>query len=404
MRSDPADELVLMPSLKAHVGSRGGLVLTQKFLNGVAEYAKSWPGRVTALVEISKTYSSDMDHVEVLPDDGKAPLELRPGNAAELRARLAKSAAVLGFLSPYELDTTRLCQDVGVPMILTSEYSPHTEMQIIDAGTRNPLLRWRRKRWVKQAEKKRLEALAIAAGLQCSGTGAFEHYRRFNPNTLLFFDNRVPQNQVLDTRSLDSKLSTLGDRRPLRLAFGGRLIAMKGALELPRVAQALKRNGTPFTLDIYGRGDLEEALRRDITRLGLQDQVKLRGAMDFETGWIPTLKNDVDVFVCCHPQGDPSSTYPEVMSCGVPIVGYDNEAFVGIVRESRSGWLAPMNDAQSVANIITRLDREREEIAVSARAARDFAALHAFELTFAARTKHLIRSSRLPNSIRQQLG
>ena len=63
-----------------------------------------------------------------------------------------------------------------------------------------------------------------------------------------------------------------------------------------------------------------------------------------------------------------------------------------------------MNDAQSVASIITRLDREREEIAVSARAARDFAALHAFELTFAARTKHLIRSSRLPNSIRQQLG
>lgn len=404
MRSDHADELVLMPSLKAHVGPRGGLVLTQKFLNGIAEYAKSWPGRVTALVEISKTPTSDMDHVEVVPDQGRAPLELRPANPASLRARLAQAAAVLGFLSPYELEATRLCRDIGVPMILTSEYSPHTEMQIIDAGTRNPLLRWRRKQWVTQAEKKRLEALAIASGLQCSGTGAFEHYRPFNQNTMLFFDNRVPAAQVLDVASLESKLARLSERRPLRLAFGGRLIAMKGAMELPRVANALRRQGTPFTLDIYGRGDQEEALRREIGRSGLQDQVQLRGAMDFEKGWIPTLKNDVDLFVCCHPQGDPSSTYPEVMSCGVPIVGYDNEAFVGIVRESKSGWLAPMNDANAVADVIQRLDRERAEIATSARAAREFAALHAFELTFAARTKHLIRSSRLPSSIRNQLG
>lgn len=404
MRSDHTDELVLMPSLKAHVGHHGGLVLTQKFLNGIAEYAKSWPGRVTALVEISKAPTSDMDHVEVLPDVGKAPLELRPATPASLRSRLAQAAAVLGFLSPYELEATRLCRNVGVPMILTSEYSPHTEMQIIDAATRNPLLRWRRKQWVTQAEKKRLEALAIAAGLQCSGTGAFEHYRPFNQNTMLFFDNRVPAAQVLDAASLESKIAKLSERRPLRLAFGGRLIAMKGAMELPRVADALRRQGTPFTLDIYGRGDQEEAMRREISRLGLQDQVQLRGAMDFETGWIPALKNDVDLFVCCHLQGDPSSTYPEVMSCGVPIVGYDNEAFVGIVRESGSGWLAPMNDANAVANVIQRLDRERAEIAESARAARDFAALHAFELTFAARTKHLIRSSRLPSSVRSQFG
>ena len=404
MRADYADELVLMPSLKANVGPRGGLVLTQKFLNGIAEYAKSWPGPVTALVEVSEAPTSDMDRVEVLPDAGRAPLELRPPTEASLRTRLSRAAAVLGFLSPYELEATRLCHDIGVPMILTSEYSPHTEMQIIDSGTRNPLLRWRRKQWVTQAEKKRLEALAIAAGLQCSGTGAYEHYRPFNRNSLLFFDNRVPAAQVLDPTSLDSKLARLSERRPLRLAFGGRLIAMKGAMELPRVADALRRNGTPFTLEIYGRGDQEEALRREVGRLGLQEQVKLRGALDFETGWIPTLKRDVDLFVCCHPQGDPSSTYPEVMSCGVPIVGYDNEAFVGIVRESRSGWLAPMNDALAVANLITRLDRERTEIAASARAARDFAALHAFELTFAARTKHLIRSSRLPASVRQQLG
>ena len=30
----------------------GGLVMTQKFLDGTAEYARTWPGPVTSLVEL----------------------------------------------------------------------------------------------------------------------------------------------------------------------------------------------------------------------------------------------------------------------------------------------------------------------------------------------------------------
>lgn len=387
-------ELVLLPSLRAHRGPRGGLVLTQKFLHGVAQYAKTWPGQVTALVELSTTPTSDMDHVEVMPEPGRAPLELRPDTPAGLRARLGNAAAVLGFLSPDQLEVAEVCEDLGVPLIFTSEYSPATEMQIIDAGTRNPLLRWRRKLWVRQAEKKRLHALRIAPGLQCSGTPAYEHYKPFARDTLLFFDNRVPVNDVIDERALEQKLAALAAPRPLRLVFGGRLIAMKGAMELPHVAAALRELGIPFQLDIYGRGDQEHLLRRLIERLDLGDRVALKGAMDFSTGWIPMLKRESDLFICCHPQGDPSSTYPEVMSCGVPIVGYANEAFAGIVRESGSGWLAPMGDRRSLAQQIARLDRDRRAIGAAARAARRFAASHAFEVTFERRTRHLMRLSR----------
>lgn len=394
-------ELVLLPSLRAHRGPNGGLVLTQKFLNGVAKYAQTWPGQVTALVEISPTPTSDMDHVEVMPEAGKAPLELRPDTDAGLRERLKDVAAVLGFLSPYQLETARLCRDLGVPLIFTSEYSPATEMQIVDAGTRNPLLRWRRKLWIRQAEKKRLEALRIAPGIQCSGTPAYEHYRPHSRDAFLFFDNRVPISQVIDEVSLERKLAGLSERRPLRLVFGGRLIAMKGTLELPRVAAALRELGVEFQLDIYGRGDQEVMLQQDIKRLGLQDRVALKGSLDFETGWIPMLKREADLFVCCHPQGDPSSTYPEVMSCGVPIAGYDNEAFAGIVRESGSGWISAMNDPGAIARNIARLDRDRTAIAVAARTARVFAARHAFEITFEARARHLIRLSRLPPELKR---
>lgn len=130
----------------------------------------------------------------------------------------------------------------------------------------------------------------------------------------------------------------------------------------------------------------------------LEDCVALRGVLNFEEEWIPTLKAKADVFVCCHPQGDPSSTYPEVMSCGVPIVGYANEAFVGIVEQSGSGWLSPINDPHALAEVIASLAEDRTKIARGALKAREFAETHCFERTFSKRAKHLVSLSRLSSS------
>lgn len=389
-------ELILLPSLRAQRGPRGGLVLTQKFLNGVAQYAKTWPGRVTTLVQLRDDPTSDMDHVEVMPEEAVTPIEMRPASPEALAERLKNAAAVLGFLAPEEHGLAELCRSIGVPLIYTSEYSPRTERQIIDASIRNPLRRLRRKLWAANAERIRKRELRLAAGIQCSGSPTYEIYRHINPNAMIFFDNRVPQAGVIGEADLARKLEDLASPRPLRLVFGGRLIAMKGALELPRVARELRRLGVDFTLDIYGRGDLEDELKHEIAEFSLRQNVFLRGVLDFDTGWIPLLKKTADLFVCCHPQGDPSSTYPEVMSCGVPIVGYDNDAFVGIVQHSGSGWLSPTNRPDKLAALIARLDKNRSELQRAARQAREFAAAHAFEKTFAARIDHLVKLSRLP--------
>jgi glycosyltransferase involved in cell wall biosynthesis len=394
-------ELILLPSLKAQSGPRGGLVLTQKFLNGVAQYAKTWPGRVTTLVQLRADPTSDMDHVEVMPGETTTPLELRPASQEALANRLRNAAAVLGFLSPREEGLAALCRSIGVPLIYTSEYSPRTENQIIDATFRNPLRRWRRKLWVASAERIRQRELRLATGVQCSGSPTYEIYRHVNPNALVFFDNRVPRANVIGEKELVRKLEDQARPRPLRLVFGGRLIAMKGARELPRVASELKRLNVAFTLDIYGKGELESLIKEDIVKLGLQEHVFLRGVLDFDTGWIPLLKEKADLFVCCHPQGDPSSTYPEVMSCGVPIAGYDNEAFVGIVKHSGAGWLSPLNQPTPLAALIARLDKDRAEIRNAAWKAREFAAAHTFENTFAARINHIVKLSRLPQHVKE---
>lgn len=394
-------ELILLPSLSARRGPRGGLELTRKYMTGAAQYARNWPGPVTSLVRLSETQTTDMDHAEYFPGQGETGLEVRPQDPGEMARRLSSAAAVVALLSRPERETAKLCHQLGVPVIFVSEYSPRTERQIMAAEVSNPVIRFRRNVWLWRTERiRRNELLPIAAGLQCSGTPTYDTYAGLCRDTLLFFDNRVRQEAIIDDTALAAKGAALRQGRPLRLVFGGRFVAMKGVLELPRVAAELARKGIPFSFDVFGSGPLGEALDSRIRAEGLQDRMALRGVLDFETGWIPYLREHADIFVCCHVQGDPSSTYPEVMSCGVPIAGYNNEAFRGIVRESGAGWGVPLFDASALARKIARLHANRDEIVAAATRARDFASQHAFETTFTNRVRHFIRNSRLPEALK----
>lgn len=395
-RMADARELLVMANIRAYRDPRGCLLLTRKFIEGVAAYASRWPGPVTVLIRISDKLFNDLDPVEVVPGQLSFGFEIRPETTPDLAQRMGSAALVLAFLSPEEVVLGPLCKAAGVPLVYYSEYSLEVEKQIIEAGTRNPLLRWRRKLWARQTERQRLQALPLAAGLQCSGTPTFDVYRTHNPNTMIFFDNRVRREAAIDAASLVAKMASLRQARPLRLVFGGRLIRMKGAHHLPEVALHLKRAGVSFHLSIYGDGDLREEVQRSVNRLGVQDHVTLAGVLDFESGWLPVLQQQADLFVCCHPQGDPSSTYPEVMSCGVPIVGYDNAALSGIVALSGGGWVTPLNNRRALAAKIASLAGCRDEIAGAALKASEFGRLNSFEVAFSARVEHMKKLSRLP--------
>ncbi|KRS10812.1 hypothetical protein XM53_18890 [Roseovarius atlanticus] len=392
--SRPTD-LVLMPILKAHRTEQGRLVVTQKYVDGANEYAKSWPGTVISLFKLSDKPSSDMDHVEVDGQDGSHRIELLPRSPAELAERLKSAALVVGSLSPQEKSTTDLCNRIGVPVVQVSEYTLKTEWQIIDAQVANPIVAMRRKQWAWKTERVRRRLIKLSAGLQCNGTPTFDAYRPICPEAFLYFDNRVREMDVITPQELRRKAEQLRQGAPLRLVFGGRFVPMKGALYLPEVARELRDHGVPFQLAIYGTGPDEPALRSAIERYALQDHVTIHAPIDFRSGWVPFLKEVPDLFVCCHPQGDPSSTYSEVSSCGVPIAGFDNEAFCGFQRLSGAGFLAPMKDAGKLAQVIAELHADRERLAIAAQKARAFAIQHSFEATFKRRTENYICKSLL---------
>ena len=135
------DELIVLPGVRAFYGKDGGFVLTQKCLEGVGKLAKFWPGPVTSLVEITNDRSTDFDHVEVDPHILETGLEARPDTVSALMARLEKAAVVLGFLARRDAVLAGPCRAKGLPLVYVIEYSPQTEIQIMQVGTTNPVVR-----------------------------------------------------------------------------------------------------------------------------------------------------------------------------------------------------------------------------------------------------------------------
>lgn len=383
--------LLVLPQLRVYAAGDGSITLTQKFVSGMMEYVKLWPGRVTVLAEPADAASSNLDNVTFKP--GELPFDIKISqfdNDAELRRHFSQAEIILAGLDYRQVNLWRHARALSVPLVYISEYSLQTRKQIIRACVASRLRRLRKYLWESNLERQFKVAVHNSAGIQCNGSPTYEAYQNLSPNALLYFDTRVTADMLPSETIVNDRLTSLQAGHPLRLVFSGRLIAMKGADHLPLLADELNKRGVRFTLDIFGGGDQETLIRQIVTQRNLSDVVRVHGTVDFERELVPFVRTQTDLFVCCHRQGDPSCTYLETMSCGVPIVGYDNEAFAGIVKHSGIGWHVPMDNIRALADRIAELDRNREMIARASHGARAFAAKHTFEATMRARVEHLL--------------
>jgi colanic acid/amylovoran biosynthesis glycosyltransferase len=394
--------LVVVAQLATVASDEGRFVLTKKFVEGMTFYANAWDGPVTALMPVAESGSDNLDNVVV--DAKTLPFEVKTISAQD-PARLARdlrgAGVVLGGPFWWLRGLSRICARVGVPSVYNTEYSLLTRLQIVLSNPDSRLRQLKRSLWEVNEELRHYRReIALADGVQCNGTPTYDAYRGLTRSPLLYFDTRVFDGEVATDDALARANARRLRREPLRLAFSGRLNAMKGAGDLVEVAAELDRRGVPFKMDIYGDGPLAATMRDDLARRRLDDRVKLGGVLDFHSQLLPTMRDEVDLFVCCHPQGDPSCTYLETMSAGVPIVGYANDAFAGLVRERPIGWSVPRGDARRMAGEIARLAEDRQGLAARASASLTFARTHTFEQTFRRRIDHLaaIAARALPAS------
>ncbi len=366
------------------------LFFDRKFYDGIIQYTERWPGKITCILCVSSTSLSGFGVIEV--DEKELPFQcilLKEGEQIA-ETHLSNVSIVLASADAHDqLHVSSLCRKAGIKCVYVIEYIPETRYQIAALETKNPLLLLRRIIYLRQQEKKRMAAFDISDGLQSNGTPAYYQYRKYR-NNLLYFDTRVFSEHMIARNDLQKRLDDLSEGKPIRLAFSGRLIRMKGADHLVKLAGMLKQRGLPFSFVIYGTGDQEQEMKSYISQHSLGGEVSMPGAVDFYRTLLPGIQQKTDLFVCLHRQSDPSCTYLETLSCGVPIVGYKNRAFAGILDLADTGWGTEMNDIEGIARIIERLNGNRAEIAEKSRNSLDFASKHDFETTFQKRIDQLL--------------
>lgn len=382
--------LVVVPSLAAGVGRPGQIRLTGKFVSGMQSYVDLWDGPVILLIEPDpNAQSGNLDDVWMPLESLPFKVAVTPFDSELARHTMIDAGVVLGGADHRMNHAAATCARAGVPYVMVTEYSLQTRLQIVDADDLAFWRRWRRRRWEIGQEKANVASVRLAAGVQCNGTPTYEAYRDLNANTLLYFDSRVGPDMIPAEPGLATRGSTFGPQRPVRLAFSGRLNRMKGADHLVQVAAALRDLGVPFRFDIYGDGPLAPVMTQAIQAQGLDDHVVMGGVLDFGSELMPRIREEVDLFVCCHRQGDPSCTYLETLACGVPIVGYANEAFAGLLRQCAAGRAVPMDDPMALARAIAQLIQAPDNLLAMARTGLVFARQRTFEAEFQARIAHL---------------
>lgn len=285
------------------------------------------------------------------------------------------------FASADMVEALDLAGAGQVPVVYSVEYTIGTRLKIValDRG-----LNWPRKLWSMlwnvRMELRRRRAFRRAAAVQANGYPAFAAYRGLNAATMLYLDGRMRADMMATPAEMAARAGHAG---PLRLVHSGRLEPMKGAQDLLPVARALQAAGVPFTLDIFGAGSLAEGIRAGLAAFG--GAVRLHDPVDFETGLVPWMRANADLFLSCHRQSDPSCTYLESMGCGVPVIGYDNAMWAAMQADCGAGWVVPMGRVALMARDIARLAGARAEVASHASRALDFARRHDFETEFTRR-------------------
>lgn len=389
-------KLAVLPAFRV-IPLPGDRVLIQdRFISGMKSYQEYWGGDLVAIIEPSPMSELDGNIDRKLAGQDRemaiADLDFElhiidffdPG----MRELFIPVDVVLAAVSYRQTHLAALANETGTALIYNSEYTLKTRLQIAKAESSSLFAFAKRAAWEVNNERELRAAMGICQGLQANGVPTYEDYKDLTPNSMMFFDGRSSSSMTITDADLEKRLKVLHEGGPLRLTWSGRLMAFKGAPDLIEVADELRKLGVNFTLDIFGGGVLLESMQARVKALGLQEQVVLRGYVPYED-LCKEGHERFDVWLCPHPQGDPSSAYLETLGNGLPMLGYANEALAGVLEKVYAGRTVPIGCVSGLAELIAQYDKERTQLAAWSRAGLAFARDHTMDLTFKRRAEHL---------------
>lgn len=143
-----------------------------------------------------------------------------------------------------------------------------------------------------------------------------------------------------------------GERRR-EIVTAGRLTFQKNHALLLESFALFHRKYADYSLVIYGKGELEDELRKKAAELGIADYVSFPGF----TANLPEKIRDASIYVLSSDYEGISNSLAEAMAVGLPVISTDCP--IGgskmCIRDGQNGLLVPVGDAQRLASAMERL-------------------------------------------------
>ncbi|MEJ7751991.1 MAG: glycosyltransferase [Candidatus Limnocylindrales bacterium] len=160
----------------------------------------------------------------------------------------------------------------------------------------------------------------------------------------------------LDLRSFSANGRRLA--QPPRVLAVGRLIEKKGFSDLIAACSTLRQQGRRFQCEIVGTGALGPELAAQIATLGLEDIVRMTGALPREEVIERYREAAVMVAPCVVGKDGNRDGLPtvltEALALTVPVVATDVTGIPELVRHGETGTIVAQHDAAALAEAIAR--------------------------------------------------
>lgn len=140
--------------------------------------------------------------------------------------------------------------------------------------------------------------------------------------------------------------------------FFGRLVWIKGVLQLVEAVARLKRDLRGIRLKIAGTGPLLGTLQQAVRKFDLNQNVQFLGYLSQDSVLAETMRSCIVALPSSYEAG--SIGQLEAMACGKPLVAFDHPFIREYVTNSKTGLLARPGDCGDLAEKISLLAGDRK--------------------------------------------
>ncbi len=191
-----------------------------------------------------------------------------------------------------------------------------------------------------------------------------ETYARYAPlarSAEVVHDIHLQEQDRIPPSDLEKKKQSVA-RDPLKICYIGRAHPMKGTDDWIDVMAELKAAGIEFRATWLGDGERLQAMKAQVSRLGLEEQVSLPGFVRDRAAILKALR-EAHVFLFCHKTPESPRNLIEALVSGTPLVGYDSPFPRDLISVNGGGVLTPKDDVKALASALISLAGARADLA-----------------------------------------